>query len=67
LAKTVEAADAAGGRFLVVDPRVDDADEQQTEVVREFYRTNGFRDMAEQNRMWISIDTVRSRMRVVGS
>ena len=67
LAKTVEAADAAGGVFLVVDPRVDEADEEQTEIVRNFYSKNGFRDWDDgQNRMWISIQTIRKRMRAVG-
>lgn len=64
MAKTVEAADAAGGRFLVVDPHVDDADPQHTERVREFYRQNGFQDNEDEgiNRMYMSIKTIRGRL-----
>ncbi|ASL11058.1 acetyltransferase (GNAT) family protein [Mycobacterium intracellulare subsp. chimaera] len=63
MAKTVEAADAAGGRFLVVDPHVDDADRAHTGRVRDFYRDNGFQDMGDGvNRMYISIKTIRRQL-----
>ena len=63
MAKTVEAADAGGGRFLVVDPHVDDAAPGHTAMVRDFYSKNGFEDIDEgANRMYITIKTIRGRL-----
>ena len=45
--KTVTAADAASGRFLVIDPNVRDLDSAAAEKLREFYRTYGFEDLEE--------------------
>lgn len=61
-AKTVEAADAAGGRFLVVDPNVDDLTPDAARNLREFYRTYGFEDLEDSNRMYVTISTLRRDM-----
>lgn len=63
MAKTVEAADAAGGRFLVVDPHVDGMDDARTSRVRSFYRDNGFEEIGDgANRMFMTIKTIRGRL-----
>jgi ribosomal protein S18 acetylase RimI-like enzyme len=53
------AADLAGGRFLVVDPNVEDLSASKAEALREFYRTYGFEDLPESNRMYVTIKTIR--------
>lgn len=60
--KTVTAADAAGGRFLVVDPNVGDLDPAAAEKLREFYRTYGFEDLEESNRMYVTVRTLRREL-----
>lgn len=55
-------ADAAGGRFLVVDPNVGDLDPAAAEKLREFYRTYGFEDLEESNRMYVTIKTLRREL-----
>jgi GNAT superfamily N-acetyltransferase len=57
--KTVEAADAAGGRFLVVDPHFRDLTPSAAEKLRAFYREFGFVDLEETNRMYATIKTLR--------
>lgn len=57
--KTVEAADAAGGRFLVVDPHFQDLEPDKVDKLRAFYRTYGFADLVDSNRMYASIKTLR--------
>ncbi|ORB75835.1 hypothetical protein [Mycobacterium scrofulaceum] len=61
--KTLEAADAAGGRFLVVDPHFQDLTDGDAEKLRAFYRTYGFVDLVETNRMYATIKTLRNSSR----
>ena len=58
----MEAADAAGGRFLVVDPNVQDLSPDAARKLREFYRTYGFEDLEDSNRMYVTINTLRTEM-----
>jgi hypothetical protein len=51
----VEAADAAGGRFLVVDPNIRDLSPDAARKLGEFYRTYGFEDLEDSNRMYVTI------------
>lgn len=60
--KTVEAADAAGGRFLVVDPHFRDLTPEGAESLRTFYRKYGFADLEESNRMYVTISTLRREL-----
>lgn len=53
---TLTAADAAGGRYLVVDPI---EDTEHAARVRKFYSERGFLDIEGSNRMYIDISTVR--------
>ncbi|WP_280241675.1 hypothetical protein [Nocardia abscessus] len=62
IARTVEAADAAGGRFLVVDPMVT-GDPAKDQKLRAFYRDANFKDIDGTDRMSIQIQTLRSAFR----
>lgn len=62
MVKAVQASDAAGGRYLVVDPVVDDIDADRTSRVRKFYADAGFVDIEGTNRMFMTIKAIRSQM-----
>lgn len=62
LLHTVQAADLAGGRFLVVDPAVRGIEDVDVAKLREFYRHYGFADIEDSNRMYVPIDTIRDSL-----
>jgi hypothetical protein len=64
--KTVEAADAVGGRFLVVDPHFRDLTPEAADKLRRFYRKLGFADLEESNRMYVTISTLRKELAAGG-
>ncbi|MFD8104003.1 hypothetical protein ACFV24_31140 [Nocardia fluminea] len=62
MARTLDAADAAGGRFLVVDPMVT-GDDHKDQRLRKFYRDSGFKDVDGTIRMSQQIKTIRKAFR----
>lgn len=58
MAKTLEAADATGGRFLVVDPMVT-GDVVKDDKLRTFYSESGFTTVDGTDRMSMQISTIR--------
>ncbi|WP_337110621.1 hypothetical protein [Prescottella equi] len=61
MTRAVAAADAAGGRLLVVDPVVDE-NEMRTAQVRQFYAEAGFVDIEGTNRMVMTIKDIRKQI-----